>query len=136
MQLALIAGGKHYDPDACKTRVKTRCRAVLDDNSDDLIDAVLQNATATGCADLLPQCTAGRAKLVLGPMYAKQGGRNPMFGSMMGAGVRDVWKKMPPKSRPYYLNQARSLSQFEPPEGWDPNGPKEQVLISEPKEEL
>ena len=109
---------------------------MLDDYSDDVIDSVLQNTTAAGCADVLPRCTAGRAKLLLGPMYSKSGGT--FRGGLLNAGVRDVWKKMPPKSKPYYLNQARSISQYEPPPGWDPNGPNEQeiYLEDEPKEEL
>ena len=106
--------------------------------SDDLIESVLANETATGCADLMPQCTAGRAKLLLGPLYGKAGATGPHGIPFARAGVRDVWRKMPPKSKPYYLNTARARSQYEPPEGWDPDGPNEQVLVTpnEPKDEL
>ena len=115
--------------------MKQRCAAVRDENTDDLIESVLANETAVGCVDLMPQCTAGRAKLLLGPMYGKKGSVGPHGLPFARAGVRDVWKKMPPKSRPYYLNQARARSQYEMPEGWDPNGPNEQVIITPEDEE-
>ena len=70
-----------------------------------------------------------RATKLLGPMYAKRGARDfQRGGAHMGysIGVRDAWQKMPGRP-PYYHNKARHVSQVEPPKGWDPSGPREQV---------
>ena len=40
-----------------------------------------------------------------------------------------------PGLEPYYLNQARHISQHEPPKGWDPKGPKEQEILLEEDED-
>ena len=91
---------------------------------DEMIEAAYSGLTATECGEILPGgCAEGRATMLLGPMYGKVKAGTPII----NVGMKDVWKKMPGLP-PYYLNMARGRSQVEMPEGWDPEGPSEQVI--------
>ena len=91
---------------------------------DEMIEAAYSGLTATECGEILPGgCAEGRATKLLGPMYGKVKAGTPII----NVGMKDVWKKMPGLP-PYYLNMARGRSQVEMPEGWDPEGPSEQVI--------
>lgn len=120
--------GAAFNRDACADRVKHRCERVRDELMDEMIDAAMQNLTASECTELLPGCDDERVHLLLGPMYKKG---KLMWGS---AGMKDTWQKMPGLP-PYYFNAARHISQVEMPKGWDKKGPREQTIETFAEEE-
>ena len=124
-----------YSAEECNERVDAVCDHVSREHADEIIDAAYNNLTARACEDIVESdaCDATRATKLLGPLYGKAA-----RGLSAPVGVRDTWQKMPGRP-PYYMNRARRISQVEVPEGWDPDGPREQSLPapqSESKDEL
>jgi hypothetical protein len=119
--------GVRFENDGCRARLEERCAAVAPKLGDAMISAALNNVTAVACVDMLDGtgCTAERATLLLGPYY----GTDPThtFSLTLNAGVKDVWREHP-GDPVYWHNAARHETLQVPPPGWDPNGPKEQVL--------
>ena len=75
-----------FDWHVCRSNVKKRCKAVVDDHAEELVTSALQNGTAAGCAEIVPKCIAARAMLLMGPLYAARIGEAP---SAPGARLAD-----------------------------------------------
>jgi len=114
-----------YRFEDCAQRVTSVCELVRREYADELTEGVSGKMGAEECADIVPSCSAKRATKLLGPLYGKVS--TPL--AVHSIGVRDVWQKMPGIPE-YYHNRARHISQVEPPEGWDPDGPREQTLLT------
>ena len=117
-----------FDARSCVLFVSNVCHHVREEFADEMIEAAYSpELGAPHCAEIVDGCDSARATKLLGPLY-KPGGGQAGFQRFASVGVKDVWQKMPGLP-PYYHNRARHISQVEPPEGWDPDGPREQSLV-------
>jgi hypothetical protein len=133
--------GSFDSPKLCRVRVESVCGQVTGTYAEEIMEVAVQSLlpAAEQCAQIIPRCTEERATKLLGPDYltAPIDSRLDQLHRRMrvnSVGMSNSWKKMPGLD-PYYVNMARHISQHEPPEGWDPNGPDEQH-IGTSKEEL
>ena len=121
--------GVRFDNEGCRVRLQERCEHVVPAYAAPMLDAVINNRSATACIDMFPgnACDTKRATLLLGPLYGTEEHNFARFAPILDAGVKDMWRRFP-GNPPYYHNAARHLTQEDPPDGWDPSGPNEQVL--------
>ena len=119
-----------FDNERCRIRLQERCEHVVASHKEALVSAAYVDRNATAGAKLMPTtpaCTSQRATLLLGPLYGKEAelqGPGVARWLPMNAGLKDSWRYV----HGFYHNAARHLSLEEPPEGWDPDGPREQAL--------
>ena len=112
-----LRGGR-FDLKRCESRVRRSVGELLDELQDELVSAVISGLGAgAACEKLVPQCTAGRAQLLLGSNY--RDGMSWRELDYLQIGYSDTWTlHHDVDDSVYWFNKAKMRSQKEPPEGW------------------